>query len=175
MGGHAGEDARDIFERKMADIEAVGQTFWVAKSSKVRPAQVQEMCSAAQGFVVFVEPASLGGARPTTESASAVEYSSDGLSWLPLPRGITPVTGQIDAAAAALIFDQLTTHVEGVIDLWAYADQSDSGEPLKFILGRSTACAIRKDTSLHPRRMKSRYRSVVAVARLAEPYCTWLR
>ena len=176
MGAHAGEDAAVIFSRKTRDCGEVGCTFWVAKSSKARPAQVQAICSASNGYVIFVEPAAPGGARPTRESDSATEYSLDRATWLPLPNGLGPVTGQMDDSAAALVFDQLTTDVDNrTLDLWGYADDADSDKPLKFILGLSTVCAVQKDTSGHPDRMKSRCRRIVAVARLAEPYCVWVR
>jgi hypothetical protein len=176
MGAHAGEDAAVIFSRKIGDCRQVGRTFWVAKSAKARPAEVRAICSASYGYVIFVEPATPGGARPTTASDSATEYSPDRATWLPLPRGIGPVTGKMNDSATALVFDQLTTDVDHrTIDLWGYADDADSDKPLKFILGRSTACAVQKDMSRHPNRMKSRYRRIVAVARLAEPYCGWVR
>jgi hypothetical protein len=175
MGAHAGEDADTIFGRKIDDCDIVGLTFWVAKSAKARPAQVQAICTPGPGYVIFVAPASPGGARPTTESECATEYSPGCAAWSPLPEGLGPVTGQMDNSAAALVFDRLTTDVEGTVDLWAYADAADPDRPLKFALGLSTVCTVRKDTSAHPGRMKSRYRRVIAVARLADPYCVWLR
>ena len=175
MGAHAGEDAAVIFERKIEDCRAAGRTFWVAKSAKARPQQVQAFCGSGRGYVIFVEPATPGGARATTESASAKEYSPDGIVWSPLPEGLGPVTGQMDAHAAALMFDRLTTDVDRTIDLWAYADGANPDLPLRFTLGLSTACAARKDMSQYPGRMKSRYRRVVVAAQLAEPYCVWLR
>ena len=87
MGAHAGEDADVIFGRKIGDCETLGRTFWVVKSAKARPAQVQAICNLGRGHVIFVEPASPGGARPTTESDFATEYSSDRATWLPLPDG----------------------------------------------------------------------------------------
>jgi len=175
MGPHAGEGADAIFGRKIDDCETVGRTFWVAKSAKARPAQVQAICKPGRGYVIFVDPASPSGARPTTESDRATEYSPDRAKWFPLPEGIGPVTGQMDKSAAALVFDKLTTDVDRTVDLAAYADAADSDKPLKFVLGLSTACAIRKDMSAHPERMRSRYRRVVAVGRLTDPYCVWLR
>jgi hypothetical protein len=81
----------------------------------------------------------------------------------------------MDASTTALVFDELTRDVDRNLDLWEYADAADPDKPLKFILGGSTACAVRKDMSTHLDRMKSRYRRMVAVARLAEPYCVWVR
>ena len=175
MGAHAGEDADAIFGRKIEDCRIVGRTFWVAKSAKARPAQVQAMCRSGSSYAIFVEPATPGAARPTTESDSAAEYSPDGVMWSSLPDGLGPVTGQIDGHAAALVFDRLVTDLDRTIDLWEYADGANPDMPLKFTLGLSTVCAVRRDMSAHPSRMKSRRRRVVAVARLAQPYCVWLR
>jgi uncharacterized protein len=95
MGAHAGEDAAAIFSRKISDCRAIGRTFWVAKSAKARPAQVQAICDSSHGYVIFVEPATPGGTRPTKESDSATAYSPDRATWLPLPSGIGPVTGHV--------------------------------------------------------------------------------
>jgi hypothetical protein len=175
MGDHAGEDAEAIFDRKQDDIERIGMTFWLMRSPKARPRQVQHVCGSLPAYTIFVEPATKGGARATTTDDRAREFSDDGTSWHRLPQGLSPVTGKLDRGATALVFDLLSTDVSGVIDLWDYADAGDSSKPLKFILGCATVCAIRKNVESQPGGMKSRYRRVVAVARLAEPYCAWLR
>ncbi len=175
MGDHAGEGVDEIFKRKIADIEETGRTFWLMRSPKARPAQVQEICLPFPAFTIFVHPATKGGARPTTTGTAAREYSADGQSWHGLPQGITPVTGKLDAGAAALVFDKMETAASGRLDLWGYADFSNPQKPLKFMLGCSTVCAVRENMISHPERIKSRYREVVAVARLAEAYCVWLR
>ena len=175
MGVHAGEGVDVIFNRKIADIERTGKTFWLMRSPKALPIHVQNICKSSSAYTTFVEPASKGGARPTTNNETAREYSTDKKIWSQLPKGVGPVTGKIDSSATALVFDAMTTTVSGTIDLWKYSDFSDEDEPLKFILGCSTVCVIQKDMSMHPDRMKSRYRGIVAVAKLTEPYCAWLR
>jgi len=175
MGAHAGEGVDAIFHRKIVDIELTGKTFWLMKSPKARPPQVQELCKTNTAYTMFIEPATKGGARATTADDVSREYSSDKEFWYRLPDGIGPVTGKLDTSAAALVFDMLTTAVSETLDLWAYGDLLDAQKPLKFILGCSTVCAVRKDMSAHPGRIKSRYRKIVAVARFAQPYCVWLR
>lgn len=175
MGAHAGEGVDVIFDRKVADCQTAGQTFWVAKSAKARPGQVQEFCASSAGYVIFVEPATPGGARPTTQADCATEYSADRLCWLALPPEIGPVTGQMNGTATALVFDQLYTEVEGVLDLWRYADAASPDLPIRFKLGLSTICALRKNTATHPHRLKSQHRGIVAVGRLMKPYCAWVR
>jgi hypothetical protein len=175
MGDHAGEGADAIFHRKQDDIKRIGVTFWLMRSPKARPEQVQAIFRSMPAYTIFVEPATNGGARSTTVEDTAKEYSSEGHSWRKFPQGLSPVTGKLDTSATALVFDTLATDVTGTMDLWNYAEASDIHKPLRFILGCSTVCATRKDMKLHPDRMKSRYRRVVAVARLVEPYCVWLR
>jgi len=175
MGDHAGEDIDAIIFRKAADIDQIGKTFWLVRSPKTRPAQVQEICRLSPVYMIFVEPATKGGARPTKAEDAAKQYSADGQTWRPIPKGLSPVTGKLDKGVAALVVDMMTTVVCGTLDLWGYADFSNERKPIKFILGCSTACAIKKDMTSHPGRMKSRYRGIVAVARLTEPYCVSLR
>jgi hypothetical protein len=77
MGDHAGEGTDTIFDRKKADIERTGVTFWLMRSPKARPKQVQGICRPFSSYTIFVEPATKGGARPTTEEDAAKEYSED--------------------------------------------------------------------------------------------------
>ena len=175
MGDHAGEDANSIFDRKIADISRTGKTFWLMKSPKARPIQVQELCRIKPVYIFFIESATIGGARPTTTEDAAKEYSSDGQSWYSFPEGLSPVTGKLDKSAAALVFEVLSTNLSGTLDLWDYAEFFDVRKPIKFILGCSTVCAVKKNMKSHPDKMKSRYRGIVAVARLTKPYCVSLR
>ncbi len=175
MGDHAGEGIAEIFERKILDISLAGKTFWLIKSPKARPEQVHTICSPTAAYAIFVLPASKGGARPTTKSDIAEEYSDDGKIWHRLPKNIGDVTGKLDSGATALVFDKMETTHGGTIDLWNYGDFSFVQRPLKFILGCSTVCVIKKNMTTHQERMKSRYREIIAVARLAEPYGVWVR
>jgi len=175
MGDHGGEDHDAIFNRKKADIERLGVTFWLMRSRKARPPQVHEICKTFPSYAIFIEPATKGGARPTTEEDQANEYSVDGVLWHPLPKALSPVTGKLDAGATALVFSIMATDVSGALDLWDYTEAFDIHKPLRFMLGCSTVCAFREDTKSLPGKMKSRYRGIVAVARLANPYCVWIR
>jgi len=175
MGDHAGESTDAIFDRKKTDIKRIGVTFWLMRSPKARPLQVQGICKTPPVYAIFIEPATKGGARPTTEDDAAIEYSNDRILWHKLPKGISPVTGKLDASATALVFDMITNDVIETLDLWNYGEALDIHKPLRFILGCSTVCAVRKNMKSHPQKMRSRYRGIVAVAQLADPYCVWVR
>jgi len=174
IGPHANEGVADIFKRKMDDIQCIGKTFWLVASSKVRPLIVQEMCRAnGAGYVVFVE--SSGVPRPAITAIAAVESSTDQQTWEPLPVGLGPVTGKLGLSAKALIFDALELCHGEPFDMWAYGELPDGTKPLDTRIGHSTVLALKYDTSVHSKKMKSRFRQVVACGRLQNPFCVWLR
>jgi len=56
----------------------VGMTFWVVRSPKAQPGQVRHLCrDAERWYVLFVGPATDGGARPTPSQESAGECPDD--------------------------------------------------------------------------------------------------
>lgn len=180
MGPHAGEDSAAIFDRKTADINQGGKTFWLVRSQLAKPDMVQKLCSEAikqtcNPLCFFLEPSSPGGAVPTKSNCAASEYSSDFSTWHPLPTSLSPVTGRISPSACALMFDELIVRESEIIDLWGYADFFDSRRPITIRQGASTVCAIGRETRTHPDRMKSHLRPVIAIGRLAYPYAVWLR
>jgi hypothetical protein len=172
------------------------------KSPKAKPELVQKMRCFDPTYVVFVEPATRGGARPAIADKKATTFSENGLIWNPLSNQLGPVTGKLDSRAYALVFNKLATiDAKQEIDLWHYADFVNQENPIRMILepynkfstlfaqkicylrllsslsglGCSTVCAIKKDMKGHPERLKSRFRRVVAVGLLVTPYCVWVR
>ena len=181
IGPHAGETEDEIFRRKIRDISNIGKTFWLIKSYNAKPDLVQQFCRYARAesrntFTVFIEPSTKGGAIPTKESSGAREYSEDKTKWTGFPIGLTPVTGKIDGNTFALIFDRLELlPTRTNIDLWNYAGFFNQENPITIRQGGSTLCAIKKDMSRCKNKIKSRFRRVVAVGKLCNPYCVWLR
>jgi|TARA_B100000315_G_C14152818_1_gene396451 hypothetical protein len=169
MGPHAGETAEIIFERKIEDVKRTGLTFWCIESYKAKPDQVQELCNTTQVEVYFISPSSPGGAKDTKTETKNTQYSIDKKNYLQIPQNITPVTGK----GSALILDQLQ-NVNEELDLNQYAE-FNKNTPLKFALGCSTICAIKKDMSSHPDRVKSNKRKIWAKGRLREPFCVWIK
>lgn len=179
IGPHAGESENEIFNRKIQDIHNVGFTFWLMKSHRSKPKMVHELClkddaENIESYCVFIEASSKGGAIPTKSASSAKSYSKDNLAWEGLPQGLSPVTGKIDNNAYALVFN-LLEQVNDSIDLWNYADFFNQNNPLKIIQGASTICAIKKDMSNHTGKLKSHYRRVIAIGKLCEPFCVYLK
>jgi hypothetical protein len=174
IGPHANEVEDAIFKRKMDDVRSTGRTFWLVTSSKVNPLAVQEMCQPRSvGYVVFVE--SSGRPRPTTTETAASRYSTDQRTWHQLPSGLGPVTGRLGRNAKAFIFDALELCHSEPFDIWEYGELPDGTMPLDTRIGHSTVCALKRDLSGHPKRMKRQFRSIVACARLQDPFCVWLQ
>lgn len=117
-------------------------------------------------MVYFIE----GGATPTGTSHAAGLMSEDQRKWVPLPKGIGPVTGRLNGGTA-LLLDSLEP-CSASIDLWRFMEHPGS-DPVRFMLGASTACLV--PAAEIAAGMKSRYRRVVAVGRLSKPYAVYLR
>ena len=178
IGTHAGESEEEIFRRKTEDINRVGFTLWLYKSSQVKPNTIQDFCKKAKKggksvFIFFIKPSSSGSARPTKIELSAKSYSVDNKKWKILPKKLTPVTGEISKGAYALILYSLK-EVSSKVNLWDYADFLTE-KAIKIRLGNSTLCAFKKDTSREISRMKSSNRKIIAIGELRKPWCVWLK
>ncbi|MGR9471032.1 hypothetical protein [Rhizobium leguminosarum] len=167
LGWHGDESPNAIVARKAKDIATAGQTLWAFQSWKARPGAVQDFGRIHPGLTVFFIE---GGATPTRTSRCASRMSEDERNWVPLPKGIGPVTGKINGGTA-LVLDSLEP-CSASIDLWRFMEHPNS-DPVRFMLGASTACLIPAVEIAAG--MKSRYRRVLAVGRLAKPYAVHLR
>lgn len=171
IGEHAGEGIHGILKRKIDDIKEVGLTFWLQKSSKAKPPLVHKLCASGQTYTFLIEPSSKGGAQPTKSNHKATEYSKDGITWRSIsqdyPR-LGPVTGNVSksAPAYALVFDKLEI-IQDIshppLDLWSYADYENPQERIRPYPGRSDICAVKKDMSNHPKRLRPEFTT--------SPYC----
>lgn len=54
IGSHAGEGINNILDRKKADIQKIGKTFWIVKSSTISPSEVQGICNATPIYTLFM-------------------------------------------------------------------------------------------------------------------------
>jgi hypothetical protein len=77
IGDHAGEGVTTIFHRKLQDITKIHRTFWLVKSHKAKPPSVQKVCSLNPAYVIFIESAAKGGARPAITDNKATAFSKD--------------------------------------------------------------------------------------------------
>lgn len=172
MGAHAGEAEDEIFSRKIWDVANTGKTFWVYGSHSARPALVQDFGAK---YVLFLEPSSKNGARPTTTSARASAFSLNRSSWISIPEKLSPVTGRMPGYA--FVFSKLSLCADAEVDLWSYSEESWSyvTKAVRFKLGASTLLARRGDTSWSHDKLRSRFRRIMAVGELTGSGSVWLR
>ncbi len=177
VGSHAGESQAEIFDRKKREIINAGKSFWLIKSFKAKTRDIQNLCRIASKdgediFCIFIEASQKFGAQPTKTSSVASQFSSDNVHWLDIPNRIR-ITGKIDKMATALVLDSLKIDDEEKIkiDLWNYSDFLNDLEPIRFMQGASTICAIEK----HNEGMKSRCRKIIALGKLVKPFAVWLK
>lgn len=167
IGPHAQEDMTTIFARKVEDIRVTGKTFWLYGSACAQPQKVYAFHPA---YVLFLTPATKNSARATTGTKRASVFSTDKQTWYTLPTKLSPVTGR---AGYALVLSELTLCVDPIeLDLWGYCSENTA---IRFRLGASTVLAEKKDSSVEPSRMLSRFRRVAAVGKFAEPGAVWVR
>ena len=106
----------------------------------------------------------------------AESFSSDKIHWEKLSSELSPVTGKISTNSFTLVFDEMSLIEQDLkLDLWNYADFEDQKNPVLPKLGVSTICAVRKDMSQHPNKIKSNMRKIEAIARISPLGCVWVR
>jgi len=178
MGAHAGEFPKEIFSRKIDDIKKTGKTFWVISSYKANPTIIQKMkkLTYEDVYCVFIEASTKGGARPTTQSKQAVQYSEDKQNWNSFSKDLTPVTGNIAKNSHAIVFDELKlSNEKSKINLWDYAEFDNEDEPIFPKQGTSTICCIKKNMSESSKKIKSNLRDIIAIGRLDKLGAVWIR
>jgi hypothetical protein len=174
IGSHAGEEISLIFSRKQEELKSRNETYWLVKSFKAKTSQIQNICKQADKeresvYCLFIESSSKNGARPTIHDSKAQYFSVDGKAWTILSEKVK-ITGKLDLQSTALVLDELKIIPPQKIDLWNYSD-FENKNPVKLQLGASTVCCIK----ISSKGMLSRFRNVVAVARLKTPYAIWVK
>jgi hypothetical protein len=168
IGWHANESVEDIVERKCRDVAKAGSTVWVCQSWKARVGDVQNFGKAfANPAVYFLE----GSAHPAGTEHAAKQMSVDRKQWVPLPNGLSKVTGKLPGGG--LVLGSLKSVADHEIDLWDYVEHP-ALTPLKFQQGASTVCAVAAPNG-QAIGMKSHKRKVVAVGHLAPLLAVYLK
>lgn len=175
IGPHGGKGPSEIIECKRRDIENVGRTFWAFCSRQAKPESIRRMSVGAPSPVFFIDPSISNGAKDI-ESSPVLSEFFDNKKWIPLPSGLSPVTGT--PKSNALVLDALESNDGSTpLDLWQFADFPGGNVPIKIGYGGSTLCAVAKDMSNFSaeEKIKSPSRKIIAVGRLVAPYAVWLR
>ena len=181
IGPHAGEPLKEIFLRKITDIERTGKTFWIINSTKANLKLITQMKKMAlkenkDVFCIFIEPSQKGGSANTKLSEPAKEYSEDKQIWQSFDEKTSPVTGKMTTNSYAMVFKKISLiESELKLNLWNYADFDNQNEPINLNQFRSSFCGIQKNMFDNSNKMKSNLRKIVAVAKLHQIGAVWLR
>ncbi len=180
MGPYGDEEESDIFIRKTREIQDCKYTFWHHQSRNATPEMVQELGAMAEQeneSVYFVLLKGAGGKSGdnTKKTTQATHYKScpDGRLF-GIPSAGEGIYVELGTKPYALKIRELV-EAEGEIDLWAYSKFDQQGSALVSVQGGSTMCAVKVATKAKDdKKMKSRFREIVAVAELVSPYSVWL-
>ena len=174
VGNHAGESFDAILERKNREWKQAGRIFWGYGGTVCHPImQVQpfaRLYTKKDGRIyLFMEPMD-SKANPAIEPAQ--EYSADGVSWEPIPDGISVLGSRY-----ALILGEIQPReVEIGIEQYEVGIGHSRGKSAaKYLQGRvDKGCLTRISGSCIPSTQPFK-RSIKFAAQLVEPYAVLLR
>ncbi len=180
MGPYAKENEHKILIRKIREIHDCKYTFWHHQSRNATPEMVQELGAMAEReneavYFVLIKGAKGRSGVDTNETSYATHYkvSPDGRLFA-IPSAGEGMKVGLGTKPYALKIRKLVK-AEGEIDLWEYSKFDERGSALVSVQGGSTMCAAKVATKAKDdKKMKSRFREIVAVAELVSPYSVWL-
>jgi hypothetical protein len=166
VGSHAQEELRAIVRRKRDELNQTGRTWWGYGGSACNPLkQVQPFSrdNRTSVSVVFLPTRS----RPQNRATPAAHWSADGVSWSPVPKGIS-VTG----SKYALVLSDLV-EVNDSIDLAHYCvgiGPSEGRLANQYLRFQCDKACVRRARITED----SDIRQVVLYGRLASPWAVLL-
>jgi hypothetical protein len=153
------------------DIATVGHTVWVTNSQAARPEIVQAFSNKhGARYVVFVAKRRDKPGSQTSNKNAARYFSRNKSNWLPLPPGLSEVTGRINSATSGLWFDALRQVASGALNLDQFVKVQDSLALTGFSL-KDSAYPVRR---ANPSQANGTY-EILAVGHLASPFAVWLK
>lgn len=172
VGNHAGENFDAILERKNRERERAGRIFWGYGGTACHPLmQVQpfsRLYVRKQGCIyLFMEPID---SRAVPDVEPAREYSDDGATWHPLPKGISVIGSRyafvLDEVTASEIEINFENYVVGI-------GRSRGRNAADYLQGRvDKACLA---SSPLPPSVPSLKKPIKFVAKFSKPYSVLLR
>lgn len=175
VGNHANETWEQILERKRREHDATGRIFWGYGGSACHPInQVQPFARLSikeqGGICLVMEPID---SNADQDELPATEYSSDGVVWQPIPKGIK-VTG----SRYAMVLDEIKPNdLDLPLDEYEVAYGPSKGKPAcEYLRGRTDkGCLVKRAVSGVIAPDDRIVRKVGFIAELKEPYAVLLR
>lgn len=173
VGTHAGEELDSIIKRKLKEIEKTGMSFWGYGGPTCHPIkQIQPFAKRIvekKGNIYLCMETIQSNADP--DIVPATEYSVDGISYEPIPDGIT-VTG----SRYAIVLDEITPEVFDIpIEAYEVASGRSKGRAAdSYIRGHvDKACIelVNERMSL----VTDKFRHISLVGKMKEPYAVFVK
>jgi hypothetical protein len=175
VGMHAGETFDEILRRKNAEFAKAGKIFWGYGGPTLHPiTQVQPFARTlleTSGAIYVLMQSIDSHADP--DIVPATEYSSDAVTWKPIPDGIR-VTG----SRYALVLDEIKPgDLEIVLEDYQIALGNSRGKnAAEYLRGHvDKACLMRSGEGRPASLSIPKIRKVEFLARLQEPYAVLLK
>jgi len=173
VGPHAGETLEEIFPRKNNDILKANKTIWLVNSSQVSPGIIKRFCLNEKNiYCYFLLSASNKQGNQTVKKYHARFYSNNFIDWEKINDNLSPISGKIDLMTTGIIINKIEL-INEELDFWDYIDYLDGLRSVLTFRGGSTFCAKKSNYKIQG--SKSNIRTVIAKARLCEPYAVFLR
>lgn len=174
VGTHAQESLEDIIERKTKEIEDAGLAFWGYGGNTCHPQTMVQPFARnfeRQGGVIYLCMQEMNS-KHFAAQIPADEYSTDGIDWKAIPRGITVLGSRYALAIKRLRREEF----ELPLDRTRVAIGNSMGAiGSKYIAGRvDKACLeITNETAIAAEETSTVH--IGLVAELVEPYAVYLR
>ncbi len=170
VGNHAGETFDQILQRKMREKEDAGRIFWGYGGPTCHPLTgVQPFAKKHGNLHVLMEPID---SKADPDILQPTEYSADGVTWKPMPDGIS-VTG----SRYALVLDQIRPgDLEVRTDDFVVDIGPNRGKvATEYLRGRVDKACLTRASVPATRFPELSPRNIRYVAKLIEPYAVLLR
>jgi len=168
-GRYGRETWQAIIDRKCADVIGLGHTVWAMNSQAARPDAVQSFCQEHGPCHVLFLNKGLRNKPGSITIDAAKCYSINGLHpWLPLPAGLSPVTGLKSRLTTGLWLEELEEVHSRSIALDPFLKQG--GQRLTEFSNINSAYPVER---VGP--VQAGDYNILAVGRLAPPFAVYLR
>ena len=174
VGNHAGETFEKILDRKRKEYETTGMTFWGYGGAschpvkQVRPFALTHLKKRGSIYLLmnFVK------SNYDQDTMSAREYSKDGITWEPIPKGIN-VTG----SKYAIVLDEIVP-TDLVININEYKvgiGPSRDKTAAEYLKGRTDKACLMYDPFSTIEDEKPIERKIDFAAKMQDPFAVLLR
>ena len=173
VGLHAGETLEQILERKKREYDQAGMIFWGYGGSSCHPSRAVQpfaKLKVQEGHGVYIVMEEIESHHPPSKII-ANQYSEDGISWKPIPKGIV-----VRGSRYAVVLDEIKIGNLD-IDLSEYnvgAGPSTGRVASEYLRGHIDKACIQKSPE-HPAVSAQQIKHIAFYAKIKSPFAVFTR